>query len=154
MKKFLIFYVVGFFLFSGSGQTAGAEQAREVLIADLHGQVTVKQNQEEWKPALAGNVLKEKDEIKTGPGGYAELLMDGGDVARLELKENSYFRINTMGFDKETGEKSTLLDLAIGKVLVHAEKLKSDSKFEVRTPTSTTGVRGTVFEVEVAEDKK
>ncbi len=128
-----------------------AEEAREALVADLHGPVTVRLQGQDWKEAVPGVVLKENDEIKTGADGYAEILMDGGDVARLELKENSYFKIRTMGYDQDTGDKTTLLDLAIGKVMVHAEKLKADSKFEVRTPTSTTGVRGTVFEVNVEE---
>ncbi len=131
--------------------SAWSAEIREALIADMKGQVTVKLNGGEWKEALPGTVLHQNDEIKTGPDGYAEILLDGGDVARLELQANSYFRIHTMGMDKESGDKNTLLDLAIGKVLVHAEKLKSDSKFEVRTPTSTTGVRGTVFEVNVEE---
>jgi hypothetical protein len=53
--------------------------------------------------------------------------------------------------NKITGDKTTLLDLAIGKVLVQTQKLQGDSKFEVRTPTALTGVRGTIFEVTVKE---
>ena len=64
-------------------------------------------------------------------------------------KRGSLFRINTAETDPKTGNKMTLLDLAVGKVLVHAAKLKGGSRFEVRTPTAISGVRGTVFEVEV-----
>jgi hypothetical protein len=149
MKNIILSFIIGVSIcFAAPVQ---AEESRYALLSELKGQVTVRQNEAEWKPALQGMTLQEKDEIRTGPGGYAEILMDGGDVARLELRENSYFKLHTMGYDAATGDKATLLDLAIGKVLVHAEKLKSDSKFEVRTPTSTTGVRGTVFEVQVEE---
>ena len=56
-----------------------------------------------------------------------------------------------METESKTGDKTTLLDLALGKVLVHVEKLQGKSKFEVRTPTALTGVRGTTFTVEVRE---
>lgn len=135
-----------------SSFTYASENIRDAMLSEVRGQVTVRENGKEWKAAMPGIVLHEKDEIRTGANGYAEILMDGGDTASLELKENSYFKFHTLGVDS-TGDKSTLLDLAIGKVLVHAEKLKNNSKFEVRTPTSTTGVRGTMFEVQVEEQK-
>ena len=130
-------------------QVTPAYAAREALVADVQGDVFVRIQEDKWQPALPGMSLNEKDELRTGGDGYAEVLMDGGDVARLEIKKNSYFKIHTLGTDPKTGDKETLLDLAIGGVLVHAEKLQGDSKFEVRTPTSTTGVRGTIFEVNV-----
>ena len=129
---------------------AVAEQARHGKIADMRGEVMVRQDGGEWKPAQIGALLSEKDEVKTSSNAFAEIVLDEGEVGSLELKENSLFRVNTLTTDK-TGDKVTLLDLAIGKVLVHAEKLRGDSKFEVRTPTSTTGVRGTEFEVSVEE---
>ncbi len=125
-----------------------AEQVRQGQITEVRGEVLVRLQGGDWKPAEMGMMLKEKDEIRTAKGGFAEIVLDGGDVGRLELKENSHFRVNTLGLNS-SGDKVTLLDLAIGKVLVHAEKLRGDSKFEVRTPTSTTGVRGTEFEVSV-----
>jgi len=63
------------------------------------------------------------------------------------MHPTSRMRLNTLELNQETGEKTTVLDLAIGKVLIHAEKLKGDSVFNVRTPNSTTGVRGTTFTV-------
>jgi hypothetical protein len=36
-------------------------------------------------------------------------------------------------------------------LITHVEKLKGNSKFEVKSPTVITGVRGTVFEVVVKE---
>ena len=152
-QAWVVLSLFAFLALSPSLPIYAAEAPREALIADLRGNASVRMNEGEWKPAIAGMNLQEKDEIKTGGDGYVELLVDGGDSARVEIKENSYFKINTLGFDQETKEKSTLLDLAIGKVMVHAEKLKGDSKFEVRTPTSTTGVRGTAFEVNVEENK-
>jgi hypothetical protein len=77
--------------------------------------------------------------------------MDGGATGRIEIKEGSLFRIQKAVTDATTGDKSTILELAIGKILVKVESIKGNGKFEVRTPTALTGVRGTVFEVSVRE---
>lgn len=55
--------------------------------------------------------------------------------------------------DPLTKDKTTLIDLALGKLLVKVEALKGSSKFEVRTPTAQTGVRGTEFEIAVEDDE-
>ena len=105
----------------------------------------------EWQSAKDGMVILPGDEIRTAPDAKVKVLLDDGKTGTVEVKEGSLFRIETADVDKTTGDKTTLLDLAIGKVLVQAQKLQGGSKFEVRTPTTLTGVRGTVFEVTVKE---
>lgn len=138
--------VLSLFISSSAG---AAEMARDATITQTEGQVMARIGQGDWMPAERGMVLHEGDEIKTGPKSQVELLLDEGKVGKVEIKENSAFKLDILQKDPSNGDKVTLLDLAMGKVLVHAEKLSGDSKFEVKTPTSTTGVRGTVFEVEV-----
>ena len=72
------------------------------------------------------------------------------------MAENSQLMLRELKKDKRTGTENTLLDLAVGKILVKAQKLRDpDSKFEVKTPTSVVGVRGTNFSVQVeAVEKK
>ena len=66
-------------------------------------------------------------------------------ASALKVLEKRYLKK-----DEEGRVQTTLLDLAIGKILISAEKLDTpDSKFEVKTPTSVVGVRGTAFSVEV-----
>ena len=134
-------------------QTVFAASSRQATLSKIKGKVTVRIKGGEWKDAVKGMVLTEKDEIKTAPGGFAELTLDEhGKTGKVELKEKSRLRLNTLSLDPKTGDKITLLELAIGKVLIRAQKLKGNSKFEVKTPTSTSGVRGTVFEVSVEEE--
>jgi len=134
------------FLMSG---LAIADQARQATISNLGGEVLVRQGQGHWQSAQMGMVLNVGDELKTANGAFAEITLDQGQVGTVKVDQGSLFKIDSMDSNPATGDKNTLLDLAIGKVLVHAGKLQGDSKFEVRTPTSTTGVRGTVFEVSV-----
>lgn len=131
------------------GGVAMAAGSRQATISNIRGEVFVRQDQGDWKAAQPRMVLNQGDEMKTSAGGFAELLLDNGKTGNVEVKEKSLFKLETMQLDQATGDKSTLLNLAIGKVLVHAEKLHGNSTFEVRTPTATTGVRGTSFEVAV-----
>jgi hypothetical protein len=114
--------------------------------------VFVKTRGGKWVPAQEGMVILPGDEVKTLKGSSAEVLLDGGKVGQVEIKEGSLFRINKAEVDPATGDNTTLIDLAIGKILVKVEKLKGNSRFEVKTPTSYTGVRGTTFEVSVDKD--
>jgi hypothetical protein len=108
----------------------------------------------EWQAAKEGMTLLPGDEIRTASNSSVDVLLDGNKVGRVEIKEGSLFRIGKAETDVLTGDKTTLLELAIGKVMVHAEKLQGKSKFEVKTPTVLTGVRGTIFEVTVKEKRR
>lgn len=134
-------------LFAGIGRVAE--------IASLEGDVWFrKSGTTEWKGAEKGMLLLENDEIKTGENAKAEILLDaGGETGKLDLASNSQMRFEAMGQDPMTQDKTTLLDLAVGKVLVKAEKLRGNSTFQVKTPTSICGVRGTLFEVSVESTK-
>lgn len=124
---------------------------REAKILSLEGSVSVLlAGKQDWELAQKDMILKEGDQIKTEADSKATLNIDGnGQAAVVEVSPNTSLTLQTMVADKTSGEKSTLLDLAIGKVMVKCNKLKGKEKFEVGTPTSVLGVRGTQFEVEV-----
>lgn len=132
---------------------ANAEDIRTATLDDVKGEVLVRIGGSDWQPGKENMVLHEKDEVRTQAGAKATLLLDEGKTGKLELKEKSYFRLNTLKRDGQTSTKTTLLDLAEGKLRVYAKKLKDGEKFEVRTPTAIAGVRGTVFDVSVDEKK-
>jgi len=143
--------LAGFLIVSGSPADAG--EVRTATIDDMKGEVLVRLAGTDWQAAKEDMVLHEKDEIRTLAGAKATLLLDEGKTGKLELREKSFFRLNTLKKDDQTDKKTTLLDLAEGKLRVYAKKLKDGEKFEVRTPTAIAGVRGTVFDVSVDEKK-
>jgi hypothetical protein len=128
------------------------ETGRFARLGNVQGDVMVRMSEGSWQPAAPNMILHEKDEIRT-INGIAKILLDkGGSTAKLDLQEGSHLRFNSLqGENGETGEKKTHLDLAVGKVLVEVNKLQGGSEFEVKTPTSSAGVRGTIFEVVVEE---
>ena len=101
-----------------------------------------------WAKVQEGMVVTQTAEIKTGKGANAKISIDeNAQTAKLEVKESSLLRPTLLQTDPKTGEKITLIDVAVGEVLVMVEKLKGDSQFVVRTPSTTTAVRGTIFDV-------
>ena len=130
---------------------AFAAEPYEASLGKVEGEVKVRSAQDGlWKPALKHMVLGEKDEILTALDSSAEILLEKkGGVGKVEMGENTRLRLGTLEKRPETGDKKTLLELAIGRVLVLTKKLHGSSEFQVKTPTSSCGVHGTVFEVTV-----
>ena len=127
------------------------ELKRTATVAKINGEVMVKNpGPGSWAPAKIGDILNEGSFLKTGAGAMAIVNVDDGRTAVVDVNEKSLVSFTTLIKDSSTGMKKTLLDLSIGQVLIKAEKLDTpDSKFEVKTPTSVVGVRGTKFSVKV-----
>ena len=134
-----------------SYQVSAQEAARTAEVIDLEGTVEVRPVGGSWTPAEVGMILRERDIIKTRLDSSALLNLDGdGKTATVDISENSQLMIAELIGDKKAGTQKTLLDLAIGKILIRAKKLHSEEeRFEVKTPTTIVGVRGTTFAVEV-----
>jgi len=129
-----------------------AETKRTARVLSVSGQATVKKaDGKSWVPAKTGMILNEGDTLKTREDSWAVLNLNcRGETANVEVEENSELGLVELAQNIEDGTQSTLLDLAIGQVLIKAKKLhKSGSRFEVKTPTAVVGVRGTKFSVTV-----
>ncbi len=125
---------------------------RTAKIIDFDGRVQVRVvGQRRWASAESEMVLSEGDILRTKRNAWALVNLNGdGETATVTVQENSQLLISKLTRDEKEGTQETLLDLGLGKVLIEAEKLHSEkSKFEVKTPTSVVGVRGTTFAVEV-----
>ena len=126
---------------------------RTAKVGEIKGSAVIKYpDQKIWIPAQEGMILREGDIIKTKNRTQVILYLMDGDVvsAWVDIKANSQLMIVELKGDKEKEARKTLLDLGLGKILIKVQKLYDEgSKFEVKTPTSVVGVRGTTFVVEV-----
>lgn len=150
MKLLRVLFILG--LVVGIGTLAMAEgTGRIATVKELSGNVEAKIANGAWSPATVGMTLKQGDAIRTGDNSMALLMLDGpAESASVEVKKGSQLTIAELTGDKAMGTEKTLLDLALGEILIKAKKLHSEkSKFEVKTPTSIVGVRGTTFSVTV-----
>jgi len=132
-----------------------AESPAKAVITEMSGDAKVKMGDADWNAAEIGMVLPTGSSVKTGSGAMAVLSLEGGEeAAYVEVKENSELKIAELFNQISEGSKKTLLDLAIGEILITSKKLQTEkSKFEVKTPTSIVGVRGTTFSVSVETEK-
>jgi hypothetical protein len=150
MKALKLLCILGLIL--GMASLSCAEVANRIAtLKEISGTVEVKTAQGAWAPAMVGMTLSQGDMIRTQKGAMAILSLDGTeDTASVEVKQNSQLALAELIADKAAGTQSTLLDLSLGEVLIKAKKLHSEkSRFEVKTPTSIVGVRGTTFSVAV-----
>lgn len=150
MKILKVFFVIALVAFIASPALCKDAQ-RTASITEINGQVEVKASKGTWEPAQVGMLLKAGDSVRTKASSWALLNVDGtGETATVEVKQNSELNMATLLKDEEKGTQTTMLDLSLGEVLIKAKKLHSEkSKFEVKTPTSIVGVRGTTFSVAV-----
>ncbi len=108
--------------------------------------------------AKAGRVLKKGDrlkknhEVKVAEKSRLEIRFPDGTVMRFAAK--THVKMNELAFNRKTESKNVKVALSIGKLWANVKKLTtSDSAVEVKTSNAVAGVRGTVYRVNVEEDK-
>jgi len=157
MKKFFMAgcLVFLFAMLCCSSVFAEGTAMGKAVVSEITGAAQVKTGDGEWMTAEVGMVLSEGSVIRTEPESVAVVSLEGGEEAALvEVKEGSELKIAELFNQTENGASKTLLDLAIGEILITSKKLQTErSKFEVKTPTSIVGVRGTTFSVSVETEK-
>lgn len=149
---FLILGIASIIFIQNGIAENGDFESRQAIIKSLKGSVKIKKaGTERWITANRGMKLSQNDTIKTDSNSRAELVFPSKkDESGVQIYKNTEVTIQQLITNKKTGEEGTVLDVAVGKILVKAAKLKGESKFEVATPTSIVGVRGTEFEVTVS----
>jgi len=99
-----------------------------------------------------GDRLSREHEVKVGEKSRLELRFPDNTVMRLS--ERSTLKLSEISYNKETGSKNIKVGLSLGKMWAKVKKLvTSDSMVEVKTVNAVAGVRGTVYRVDVEEDK-
>ncbi|MBI3252995.1 MAG: FecR domain-containing protein [Candidatus Omnitrophica bacterium] len=156
MKKGALF--IGLFILALAAGQAGRIYAQsadlsQAKVVEMNGSAQFeKAGTSAWLPLDKNTLLSEGDTVKTAHGSQVRLeLVGNAKTAEIVVRENSEFLFKTFRHDEGAKLDNTLLDVEVGSVLVKAEKLVGNSKFEVKTPTSIVGIRGTIFEVNVTQ---
>ncbi|MBI4422289.1 MAG: FecR domain-containing protein [Elusimicrobia bacterium] len=90
-----------------------------------------------------GHVVQAGDEIKTGRGSRAVLVFDDG--SKVEIGPNGSFTL------EQAEDNSASMRFNLGFMKAWVSKALS-RRFQVRTPTAVASVRGTEFDVAVADN--
>ena len=151
MKALKVVFVTALIVCIAGFGFAAETATRTAKVTEAKGNVEVTTSTGQTMAAAVGMVLKQGDRISTKANSWAVLDLDGdAETASVEVKPNSKMMIAELKEDKTESTQATLLDLSIGEILIKAKKIHSaKSKFEVKTPTSIVGVKGTTFSVAV-----
>lgn len=101
-----------------------------------------------WKNLKVGDKLKAGATIKTDTMAVVDLfLKDNGPVVRVT--PDTTLALTTLNFEKTSDEViiNTELGLSSGRILGKVKTLAAASKYEVRTPVGTCGIRGTIYDI-------
>jgi hypothetical protein len=113
-------------------------------IVKMTGQVNVYREGTPWALKVGDAVLPTQ-EVQSGPDGYAVFELPDGSTFEVFPNSRATFRNTGGGW-------SDLLELWIGRVKVHIQKLGGrPNPNRVTTPTAVISVRGTIFDVTVEE---
>ena len=113
-------------------------------IVTLEGQVEVVRTGV-TSAVRIGDPVELNDQVRTGRPGRARIVFQ--DESVLNVADDSQVVLDTQVYDPGTGTFSTTMRLLSGKVrtLVSEYYKEPKARFEVQTPTSVSGVRGTEF---------
>ncbi len=120
------------------------------LVTAVAGQVDVRKvNLSEWVPLTLNAVLEQGDELRSGPDGSVRVEFSNGNV--VSIKANSTLIISELGLDLKSGKPKSVFDVI--KASLKAEvNSKQKQQFEIKTPMTTIGVRGTILYVNARPD--
>ena len=113
-------------------------------VITLTGQVSVLKDSTPWALQV-GSQVQVRQVIVTGSDGFAVFEVSDGSTFEVYPNSRVTFRANP-------GSLKDLLDVWLGRVKVHIQKLGGQpNNNRVITPTAVISVRGTVFDVSVED---
>ena len=105
-----------------------------------------------WKPLEVNTMLKNGDQVKTGPLSRMELILP--DSSRLRFADTTRFRLMNIDVIAKTAERNVKVHVMLGKTWANVSKtLGVKSSFELSSENAVAGVRGTVYRMNVNDDQ-
>jgi len=137
----------------GSSAVLAPEADALVSISTLtvvDGSVLISHAGSGFAPAREGEVVAAGDTIRTASGAAAEITYFEGSSVRLEA--DTQIVVESLRSEADGGTVIGMMQ-TLGRTWHVVTKLISgSSRYEVRTPSSTASVRGTIFAVDVYVD--
>ena len=116
-------------------------------VASFYGEAEVKRSFDpRFIPLVPNLLLREGDEIRTWRGAGARILFDDGNY--ILLKSQSRATLVSLGTREQPATSRLQLFLKEGSIWSQMEH-ELRGRFEVKTPTANTIIRGTEFRVKV-----
>lgn len=159
MKKIIIFLCVLSFVLCGL-QQVDAKRIMELKIGRGEAKVSLLQGSvkvllagtKKWRSLKAGDVLRAGDQVNTASKAKLELFLP--DYSRVRFAGNSHFKVLQIDSGGETQPRNIKFHMAVGRTWANVSKaVGRRGQFELQCENAVAGVRGTVYRVNVEEDK-
>jgi hypothetical protein len=99
-----------------------------------------------------GQTLSEKDKVRTGDDGFVTIKLADGST--LTIQSKSAVALERTRQLANTNVSESVIQLERGRLETSVSKQHAAGRYEVKTPTSNMGVRGTVFRAGADETGK
>lgn len=120
-----------------------SEQSGRAIVAMASGDSYLIREGEQLNP-FPGDVVLQGDIIRTEDG---EIELVFSDRSMIRIQKNTELEMKSLGFD-DSGERIALFQNS-GRTISLFDNMKDEDRYDIVTPTTIAGVRGTVFSVTV-----
>lgn len=128
------------------------DEPNEARIVAFSGSVSASAANGAAVRIAPGGVLREGASLTTGANSFLTLAL--ADQSRISIPSNSRVGLSRLRMARYTNSPRTEISILQGRVEARVAPLNfKQGRFEVRSPQSVTGVRGTHFRVAVAEER-
>jgi hypothetical protein len=149
------------FMLTGVDAAVAARKAPVLKIAKGGAKVSaldgsaeiLPEGQKKWRSLKMQDVLQGGDEVLTGSQSRIELTLP--DHSNVRFADNTRFKILELSAGDDSKQKSARMQVALGRSWANLSKVAGGQKggFELACENAVAGVRGTVYRMNVNEDK-
>lgn len=122
-------------------------QPAPALVLAVSGAVTLKRSNGDSDQLKPGTKLYSGDRIITKK--QQSLRIQFADKSELQVLPNSEVVMDKLSHYKKSGMVDTRIHLKKGSVNTWVEKLRKEGRYEIKTPSAITAVRGTAYRLSV-----
>jgi ferric-dicitrate binding protein FerR (iron transport regulator) len=158
-NRSLLLFLTMFFFFCGF-TTAEAKRVRTLDIKEGTATVSYLKGSAEvlgpgktfWTILKLKDVLNEGDQVRTGAGAQMEIILS--DNSRLRFAGNSEFRVTRMEAGGPSTPRNVKVHVTLGRIWARVRKaMGARGNFAISCDRAVAGVRGTVYRMNVEQDR-
>ena len=128
----------------------GKEDAKIIFLKGTA--FVIPEDENEWRPLEVGNVLKGGDRVNTGSQSRLEIVLHDNTI--LRFANDTRFKILQIDCSEKSKIRKVKVHLALGRTWANVSKtLGARSDFELSCENAVAGVRGTIYRMNVDNDK-
>src|SRR5215510_3743282 len=129
-----------------ASQAADPRSVGEAVV--IKNQVTAAEAQKDKRRLAKGDAVREQELLEAQAVSHGEFRL--ADDTKLALGPNARLVLDKFVYDPDKTSKQVLINFAIGSFRFISSS-KDPTGYELKTPTATMGVRGTVFDFYIAD---